>query len=401
MTTFADRYTILSADCHGGADLDTYGEYLEASWQAEFAEWRAKYENPFTDLKKREDRIRNWDNDRRNGDLDADGVAGEVVFPNTIPPFFPTASLITPPPREHNYAKRLAGIRAHNRWVADWCAEFPQRRAGMAQLFLNDIDDAIAEVEFAAANNLRGGVLLPGIPPDSDIEPLFSPRYDPLWAACADLGVVINHHSGSGSPNHGKFPASGVMWLIETPFFGNRALWHLIMSGVFHRHPKLKLVLTEQGVSWVPPLLRKLDGYHAQMAGGRVGELGFPADVVLPEKPSSYFAQNCYMGVSMPGPAEAVAMKELGLDRVMWGSDYPHHEGTYPFSRECLRRSFHSWDEVDLRQVLAGTAAEVYGFDIAAVDTAVGPVGPTVAEITVPLDELPAGSEGRSALTRE
>ena len=151
-----------------------------------------------------------------------------------------------------------------------------------------------------------------------------------LWAACRDLDLTITQHGGSGNPNYGDAPAASLMFLLEVPFFAHRNLSHLIMSGVFDRFPELRYVMTEQGVGWAIEDLRRMDGYHAQMSSGRVGELGFPAELVLPEKPSDYFARNVWIGASFPSPSEAAAMKKVGVDRMMWGSDYPHNESTVP-----------------------------------------------------------------------
>src|SRR6476619_4399932 len=176
-----DRYTIISADCHAGASHEMYREYLEKKYLDDFDAWRNKYKNPFRDLQDG-GRIRNWDDDRRIGDLEQDGIVGEVVFPNTVPPFFPSFVLFARPPKPDEYEHRLAGIRAHNRWLADWCAEYPDRRAGIGQIFLNDIDDAIDDVKWIKEHGLRGGILLPTIAPDvSWVKPLYHSDYEPLW----------------------------------------------------------------------------------------------------------------------------------------------------------------------------------------------------------------------------
>ena len=93
--------------------------------------------NPFKDLTGGT-RNRNWDDERRFGELEQDGVVAEVLFPNTIPPFFPTGAVVARPPAPDDYELRLAGVRAHNRWLADWCAGHSDRRAGIGQIFLND-----------------------------------------------------------------------------------------------------------------------------------------------------------------------------------------------------------------------------------------------------------------------
>ena len=110
---------------------------------------------------------------------------------------------------------------------------------------------------------------------------------------------------------------------------------------------------------------------------------------MLPLTPTEYFERNVWVGVSFPGVREAKALRKLGLHKVMWGADYPHNEGTSPHSLASLRRTFHDWSPEDLRQVLSGTAAEVYGFDLAALDPIAATVGPSVSEVSTPLDEIP------------
>ena len=385
-----ERYLLLSADCHAGGSLDAYREYLDPEWREEYDAWRGKYSNPFRDLQGG-GRTRNWDGERRVSELEADGVVGEVLFPNTVPPFFPTGAVIARPPTPENYPRRLAGIRAHNRWLVDFCADAPGRRAGVAQIFVNDVDDAVAEVRWAREHGLAS-VLLPGKPDDTDLPPYYDAVYDPLWSACEDLDVPITHHSGQGSPDYGRSPAAGVMWIVETTWFSHRPLWHLIMGGVFARHPGLRFVLTESGCAWIPDTLRMLDGFHAQMASGRIGELKYAEEERLTLTPSEYFARNCYVGVSFPSPSEARAMRRVGLDRVMWGSDYPHHESTYPHTTAGLRRAFADWDPAEVRRVTSENVAALYGFDVDALAPVGARVGPRVDEVRVALDEVPADS---------
>ena len=146
-----DRYIVISADCHGGGDIADYRAYLEAAYRDDFDAWRATFDNPYDDLKG-DDGGRNWDSDRRLAELEADGVVAEVIFPNTIPPFFPKSSLVYQPPGADGRRPRArwAGLRAHNRWLADFCAAAPGRRAGIAQIMLHDVDAAVAEIRWAA-----------------------------------------------------------------------------------------------------------------------------------------------------------------------------------------------------------------------------------------------------------
>lgn len=384
----AANLTILTSDSHAGAPTDGYREYLEAAWHDEFDAWRDKYRNPFTDLTTGV-KNRNWDFERRTAEQYADGVVGEVVFPNTVPPFFPTGILIAPPPSERSYEKRLAGIRAHNRWLRDFCDELPGQRIGLPQVFLNNIDDAVADAHWAAENGFTS-ILVPSVPPDSGIDPLFTNAYDPLWEVCQDLDLVVTQHGGGGLPSYRRSPATPFLMLMEVKFFSNRSFWHLLLTGVFERFPRLKFVLTEQGVEWVGEALGRMDAFWQQVKDtGRVGELNFSVDDVIPRPPSEYFAQNCWIGASFPAPSDAAHIRDIGIDRIMWGSDYPHDEGTYPHSRESLRRTFEGFSEEELRKLLAGTAANLYRADLSLLDAVAVDHGPTVEEIQTPLDVVP------------
>jgi predicted TIM-barrel fold metal-dependent hydrolase len=371
-----------------------YRSYLGARYLDDFDRWRGAYSNPFKDLQAGR-RTQNWDDERRVSEQEADGVVAEVTFPNTIPPFFPTGAVIARPPMPDEYELRLAGVRAHNRWLADWCARFPERRAGIGQIFLNDVDDAIADVRWCHEHGLRGGVLLQPVPDDmKHIAPLYAPVYDPLWRVCEELGIVVNTHSGgAGMPDYGPYPAAELLWIAETTFFSRRPLTQMLLSGVFERFPGLKFVLTEQGASWIPPVLAQLDGFHAQMRKtGRIGELKYDPDDVPPMKPSEYFARNCWVGVSFPSPGEADVRHTIGVDRFLWGSDYPHDESTYPHTREGLRRAFAGTPVDELRRVLGANAAGVYGFDLDALAPIAQRVGPTVEELMEPFEGVPEGN---------
>jgi predicted TIM-barrel fold metal-dependent hydrolase len=395
-----DRYTIISADSHAGGNHAQYREYLEPRWHDDFDAWRAKYKNPFRDLHG-DRRSRNWDDDRRVREQETDGVVAEVLFPNTIPPFFPTGQIVAPAPSDADFERRLAGLRAHNRWLVDFVALRPTRRAGLAQIFLNDVDEAVRDIRWAKEHGLAG-VLLPGVSPDTPwIEPLFSPIYDPIWAVCQELEMPVTHHSGgSGIPSYGRHPWTNSIFVMEAPFFANRALWHLTLSGVFERFPGLVFVMTEQGIGWIPDVLTRMDHLHGTMSSGRVGELNVPDGAVTPLKPSDYFRRNCFVGNSFPAPSDAEIIRSVGIDKVMWGSDYPHDEATFPYTRESLRRTFPGWNEPDLRRLLAENAAQVYGFDLDALAPLAAEHGPTVAEVAVPLDTVPADSAS-PAFTRD
>ncbi|WP_326602924.1 amidohydrolase [Streptomyces sp. NBC_01799] len=390
-----ERYTVISADCHAGADLLDYRPYLESRYHDDFDAWAAGYVNPYADLLA-DTADRNWNSARRLAELAADGIVAEVVFPNTIPPFFPSASLMAPAPSPEEYEQRWAGLRAHNRWLADFCADAPGRRAGVAQILLNDPAEAVCEVRRTKEAGLTGGILLPGTPPGSGIPELYSQVYDPLWAVCEELDVPVNHHGGSASPPLGDEPAARAVFMVETTWFSHRALWHLIFGGAFRRHPGLKLVLTEQGSGWIPGVVEMLDYYHGRLiaAASRTStaESKFGAGLAasMGASPGEVWRDNCFVGASFMRPHEVPLRDRIGLDKIMWGSDYPHDEGTAPYSREGLRIAYAGLPPDEIAAMVGGNAARVYGFDLAALDRIAATTGPTVDEIAEPLKEAPA-----------
>ncbi|EUA51809.1 amidohydrolase domain protein [Mycobacterium xenopi 3993] len=121
-----DRYVVISTDTHAGADLYGYKQYLPARLHDEFDAWAKTYVSPFDDLVIATAN-RNWDHEFRIAEMDADGVAGEVLLPNTVPPFFPTTPNITIslPRTRDEFEKRWAGVQAHNRWQVDFCSLAP------------------------------------------------------------------------------------------------------------------------------------------------------------------------------------------------------------------------------------------------------------------------------------
>jgi predicted TIM-barrel fold metal-dependent hydrolase len=381
-------YTVISADCHAGADLYDYRPYLESRYHDEFDAWAATYTHPFGDLR-RADADRNWDDLVRTAALDRDGIAGEVVFPNTVPPFFPISGLITIVPSPAEFELRLAGLRAHNRWLAEWCAHQPARRAGIGQVLLNDVEQAVADVHWIADHGLRGGALLPPVPPGAGIDQLHSPIYEPLWAACAERRVVLNVHGGGGTPDLGMHPASLPLFVLEAGFYSHRPLWSLVMAGVFDRHPDLRLVFTESGTDWVPQALSAMDYIHAKMAKGNIGALPFDAPLLLDRHPSEYFAINCWVTASFMQRDDCLDRGRIGVERIMWGSDFPHEEGTYPHSAEAIRHTFAGVPTPEVHAMLGGTAARVYGFDLAALAALAERHGPSIDQVTAGLDALP------------
>src|SRR5262249_4679917 len=159
---------------------------------------------------------------------------------------------------------------------------------------------------------------------------------------------------------------------------GQRCLWYLILGGVFERHPSLRLVFTETAAEWIPVTLRELDSLYASRRASDFRKL-------LPRKPSEYWYDNCYAGVSFMAPFEAELRHASGINNLMWGRDYPHEEGTWPYPSLSMRHTFAGVPPEDARLLLGENAARVHGLDLAKLRTIADRIGPTVGELSVPI----------------
>jgi predicted TIM-barrel fold metal-dependent hydrolase len=396
-----DRYVVISADGHVGADVPDYKPYLESKWHEEFEGWAATFSDPWSALDDSEFAIGvsslkseySWNSAKRQQIVEENGLSAEVLFPNTAPPFFPSGVITAGVPQTRDeYEHRMAGLRAHNRWLADFCSELPGRRAGVGQIFLNDVDDALEEIKTIKELGLAGGVLLPGDSPTGLVQ-LYYPRFDPIWELCADLELPVTRHSSfpgdaASVENGGAGPIVGN---AETLFFFYRGLGHLIFAGVFERFPKLKFVLTEGGSLWVKGVLAELDGIarDATVEGSVPNFFGRTSIPDLKRLPSEYFATNCFVGTSFASGEQITRRSEVGVDRIMWGADLPHREGTHPFTTEALRAAFAGVARSEVEDMVCSTAASVYGFDVAALQPVADRIGPLVSEVAEPLDREP------------
>lgn len=386
------HYVVISTDTHAGADLYDYKAYLPANLHDDFDAWAKAYQSPFDDLIIATAQ-RNWDHDLRISEMDADGVAAEVLLPNTVPPFFPTTPNITislPRTREE-FTQRWAGVQAHNRWQIDFCSLAPARRRGLIQIFPNDVDAAVDEIRWGSRQGCFGGVLLPAVSPgDPEVPPLFHTRYEPLWQLCTELDLTVVQHAGAGSPLMPMDqPASNAVLITEMAMWAQRTLGHLILAGVFERYPTLRFVPTEQGTLWVQPQLAILDAMVPTMkseANNRTyGMFGGSSVDQLTLTPSEYVQRNCYLASELT-PYESAMIDFMGADHIMWGSDYPHEEGFAPHSKLAVRWALHDRSEDDCRKILAGNAAQLYRFDLDALAPIASEIGPTVTEVHTPLE---------------
>ena len=328
-------------------------------------------------------------------EMEADGSVAEVVFPNTVPPFFPTGAVIAGPPTPDEFEHRLAGIRAHNRWLADFVSEAPERRAGVGQIFLNDVDEAIADVQWIKEHGISGGALLPGRPDDATwVAPIYDPVLRPAVGGVP--GPRRHHHPprrARARPTTASYPAAGMLWVAETAWFSHRAAhapdprWRVrAVPGPPRRVHRAGLLMGPGHVD------ASSTPIYMGMKSGRVGELK-PDDDLLPLSPSEYFNRNCYVGRELPEP-ERSAGDEEGRARARDVGQRLPAPRRLPAVLDAKRSGARSRTGLPTRsnRCCRPTASEVYGFDVAALAGLAARFGPTVDEIAVPLDEVPKDS---------
>ncbi len=182
------------------------------------------------------------------------------------------------------------------------------------------------------------------------------------------------------------------MFLAENHWYSRRTLPYLIFGGVFERHPRLRVVFTEQRADWVGSTLRHLDSVYESVYLTSLRR-------ELPRRPSEYWSTNCYIGASFLARFEVDLRDEIGTDRLMWGADYPHYEGTWGYTAEHLRNTFAGIPEADVRRILGENALECYQLDAVALRRIADEIGPTPTEIDRPLQRLPDAPLGSSFRT--
>ena len=385
-----NEYLIISSDCHAGLPNEQYRDWLDPEHRDAFDAYlvqraqmmqlaqRGLLNEEFAEEWEREneDGLRGgWDAGRRDKELDADGVAGEVIFPDAdavaggaSAPFGAGLGQTG----DLDPTLLLAGARAHNRWLAELCAANPERRAGVAIVpILDDIGAAVAEITRARESGLRGGILIPSM--WQPYPPYHDRRYDPVWAACQDLQMPVHVHSGAADREaYGEHVG---IYVAEVRWWSTRPLWFLIWSGVFERFSGLRFVVTECGAFWASDLLWTMDiAFDREHAAKKLGsQLG--ANMTM--RPSEYFDRNCAIGASNTRRRELARRYEIGVGNLMWGNDFPHPEGTWPHTREWLADAFWDIPVDETRDVLGANAAEMYGFDVDRLAPLAERIGPT------------------------
>jgi predicted TIM-barrel fold metal-dependent hydrolase len=169
------------------------------------------------------------------------------------------------------------------------------------------------------------------------------------------------------------------MFISEVDMWAQRPFTAMMWAGAFERHPGLKYMLTEVGCGWILEKLRVLEFKAANPIFKH-----FTKGLTL--SPTEYFERNCWIGASFLPAHEGKLRHEIGVDKLMWGSDYPHMEGTWPNTENKLRETFHDVEEGEIRNMLGENAIDVFGFDRALMEKTAARIGPDISTIKQPVN---------------
>jgi predicted TIM-barrel fold metal-dependent hydrolase len=280
--------------------------------------------------------------------LDAEGIDVAAVYPSF--------GLHVPYCREHDPARATALARAYNRWIGEFCREAGGRILPVALAPLHDPALSVAEIERAAGDAGIVGVMLRPNPVFG--RPFHHPDHDPIFAALESLGIAAIIHEGRGANvnfvGEDRFDTWYVTRAACHPMESMLAFAGLVTGGVFDRHPQLRVGFLESGSGWVPFWLDRLDEHHEHWGPSECPDLEL--------RPSEYFQRQCVISGETEDRFISQCVRELGAERVIWASDFPHTECMWP---DSLRSFLGSTDlsSEDLRRVLWETPCWLYGQD--------------------------------------
>ncbi|HEX7096610.1 MAG TPA: amidohydrolase family protein [Acidimicrobiales bacterium] len=287
-----------------------------------------------------------------------DGIWGSVIYPSQGLVLYsvPNTEVVS------------AAMRAYNDWLAEFCSYDPSRMKGIAMLNIDEPSEAVEELQRAHGLGLAGAMITVAPPP---WRPLRDPSLDPLWEAAERLSMPISLHVGTdrADPRLGdaafrldvkNVPPSA---FVNKDFQVRQAFADLILSGVLERHPGLRVGTVEHELAWIPFFLEQMDYTYTDRP--RRGDWHRFADPAA--RPSHYFLRQCFASFQ----EDAVGLRlrdEIGVRALLWGSDYPHTESTFPRSREILAKILDGVPEEDVVRIVCTNAAELYGFDVPTLD---------------------------------
>lgn len=399
----SDRYVLVSSDGHAGTQWENLRNYMDPAFRPDFDEWLAAYQaylaagNTMTGVKldpagkanreryaneqavKEGGRDGTWNPDVRVRELDREGVAAEIVFMdftnrNALPFGFWVDTMRGQ--GIYSVEQNWAATRAHNRWLAELAATNPGRHFGVALILPHDVEAAVAELRWARKAGIAGGFALPNMSILNNDPELFwnHPRYEPIWATAAELRLPLQLHVGGRMPNYGGNP--GERWINSTEIFWTtrRPLWFLMWSGVLERHPAFRIAITESGGAWAAAELDLMDYLY---------DVRNPEEArrMMPRRPREYWVLQCGIGVSPPAGRSVIDLRRtIGIETIMWGSDYPHHEGTWPQSINRLKELFTGVPVPEVRKMVGENAARLCGMDLKKLEAIAARIGPPLTE---------------------
>jgi predicted TIM-barrel fold metal-dependent hydrolase len=290
-----------------------------------------------------------WDPAQRLPDMELDGVEAEVLYTTLGFRLFwlKDAEL------------QRACFRVYNDWLAAYCSYAPKRLKGLALISLYDPKEGARELERCAQLGLKGAMIWCSPPAD---QPYSLKSYDPFWAAAQDLDMPVSLHAITGMERipWEYSPEKRAMRQTVTPHEIEKSFSILILSGVLERFPRLKIVSAENNCGWLPYYLQRMDRGFARF--GPSGTVT-PWPTKLTLRPSEYFRRQMYC--TFIDDSFGVASRHwIGVDNVMWSSDYPHTASTWPHSRDIIERDFKDVSEVEKRKIVRENVAQLYGFDL-------------------------------------
>lgn len=291
-----------------------------------------------------------YDPVRRLADMDDEGIDVAVLYPSVGLNFWAL--------RDPLAATQLA--RAYNDWLASYCEADPARLFGAAMVPLQDPPSAAAELRRASEELGFPACFVRPNPVCG--RSIADPAHEVVWEAAEELGVAVGVHEGSSViiPTLGSDRPFNplVLHAVSHPFEQMLACAQLISAGVLERHPALRVAFLESGATWAAFWLERLD---EQVHG--FGD--FCPEMRL--RPSEYFARQCWISAEVDESALPAITPLVGEERIVWGSDYPHHDATFPGAVTEILATISGLPEEARRKIAGENAARLYGL---AVDTA-------------------------------
>ncbi len=271
---------------------------------------------------------------------DEEQIRGEVLYPSV-------GMVLCLHP---DVAYRKACFEAYNRWLAQFCAADPNRLIGIGMAALPTPEAGVRELEAIARMGFRG-VMLCGDPAFADYD---DPSYDPVWEAAIGLGLPVSFHILTGRESYGMAVRGPKLIQQIVTIRGNQNIvMLLVFGGVFDRHPELRVVMVENDAGWLPHFCFRLD--HAWERHRWSLEVG-----AIQRRPSEYVRENVYATFQDDWSVRHV-VDALNLERVMWATDFPHGDGTYPRSREIAEDVTRGMTPEQRQAVVCGNAVALYG----------------------------------------